>query len=303
MSDRLHTHYDNLKVARNAPPEVIRAAYKILAQKYHPDRNPGDAAAARAMKFINAAYEVLSDPDRRREHDEWIAANEADMARQSQAGKKDAHPHFPQGQTGGRPARAATSSRRRDSGEKPRGRAVTWGLIIAVLIGIYYLAMPTKKGPARVPYSSADPVQAESAPPAYAPPLLAPNGQPWPAAAGYVRDYPILSNRGLSTVTIDNTQSGTAIFGKLNHLAGSGWTSVRHFYIPAGQQFTLANVDAGHYDVRYMSLDTGSLSRTESFYLQEIPGYQSTQYNTLTMTIYKVRNGNMRTATISPAEF
>ena len=36
---KVRTHYDNLKVARNAPPEVIRAAYKALAQKYHPDRN------------------------------------------------------------------------------------------------------------------------------------------------------------------------------------------------------------------------------------------------------------------------
>ena len=32
----IRTHYDNLKVARNAPPEVIRAAYRVLAQKYHP---------------------------------------------------------------------------------------------------------------------------------------------------------------------------------------------------------------------------------------------------------------------------
>ena len=63
------THYDTLNVARNAPPEVIRAAYKVLAQKYHPDRNPGDAKAAEKMKAINAAYEVLSDAQKRREYD------------------------------------------------------------------------------------------------------------------------------------------------------------------------------------------------------------------------------------------
>lgn len=69
---KVHTHYDNLKVARDAPPEVIRAAYKSLSQKYHPDRNPGDPKASRNMAFINAAYRVLSDPARRRKHDEWI---------------------------------------------------------------------------------------------------------------------------------------------------------------------------------------------------------------------------------------
>lgn len=75
---RIHTHYDNLKVARNAPPEVIRAAYKILSQKYHPDRNGNSENAIRIIQIINTAYEVLSDPTKRREHDEWIARTEAE---------------------------------------------------------------------------------------------------------------------------------------------------------------------------------------------------------------------------------
>jgi DnaJ-class molecular chaperone len=73
---RIHTHYDNLKVARNAPAEVIRAAYKTLSQKYHPDRNPGPDAV-RVIQIINSAYEVLSDPVKRQEHDDWIAREEA----------------------------------------------------------------------------------------------------------------------------------------------------------------------------------------------------------------------------------
>lgn len=73
----VHTHYDNLKVARDAPPEVIRAAYKTLCQKYHPDRNKDSAEAIRVIQIINTAYAVLSDPVKRREHDEWIARAEA----------------------------------------------------------------------------------------------------------------------------------------------------------------------------------------------------------------------------------
>jgi curved DNA-binding protein CbpA len=73
---RIHTHYDNLKVARDAPPEVIRAAYKSLSQKYHPDRNGGSASANRIIQIINASYDVLSDPAKRREHDDWIGRNE-----------------------------------------------------------------------------------------------------------------------------------------------------------------------------------------------------------------------------------
>lgn len=86
---RTHTHYDNLKVARNAPPEVIRAAYKTLSQKYHPDRNPNNPDAIRIIKIINSAYEVLSDPRKRQEHDEWIAREEATHAKQA-----DAKPNF-----------------------------------------------------------------------------------------------------------------------------------------------------------------------------------------------------------------
>lgn len=73
---KIHTHYDNLKVARQAPQEVIRAAYKALSQKYHPDKNPGDEKAARIMAIVNTAYDTLSDPVRRKEHDDWIASEE-----------------------------------------------------------------------------------------------------------------------------------------------------------------------------------------------------------------------------------
>jgi DnaJ-class molecular chaperone len=73
---RLHTHYDNLKVTRDASTEMIRAAYKKLLQKYHPDRNPGDSEAARIMRIINSSYAVLADPIKRKKHDIWIAAQE-----------------------------------------------------------------------------------------------------------------------------------------------------------------------------------------------------------------------------------
>ena len=81
---RIHTHYDNLKVARNAPPEVIRAAYKTLSQKYHPDHNPSSPEAIRITQILNSAYEVLSDPVRRSAHDEWIANAEAQERKKQQ---------------------------------------------------------------------------------------------------------------------------------------------------------------------------------------------------------------------------
>ncbi|MNZ64603.1 Chaperone protein DnaJ [compost metagenome] len=72
------THYDNLQVAENASPEVIKGAYKYLSQKWHPDKNQDQRERAeRITRIINQAYEVLSDPERRRAHDRWIREQRA----------------------------------------------------------------------------------------------------------------------------------------------------------------------------------------------------------------------------------
>jgi curved DNA-binding protein CbpA len=69
--------YVLMGVGQAASKEEIHDAYRKLAKRYHPDLNPGDAAAERSFKEIAAAYELLSDPLERarfdREHDESIA--------------------------------------------------------------------------------------------------------------------------------------------------------------------------------------------------------------------------------------
>lgn len=72
--DATDTHYERLAVSRDAPPEVVRAAYKALSQKYHPDKNPGDSEAARVMTLLNQSYDVLMDPLRRAEYDASLDA-------------------------------------------------------------------------------------------------------------------------------------------------------------------------------------------------------------------------------------
>lgn len=61
-------YYTILQVNRYAEPEVIEAAYRRLAAKYHPDVNRAPEAAEK-MKRINAAYDVLSSPEKRRQYD------------------------------------------------------------------------------------------------------------------------------------------------------------------------------------------------------------------------------------------
>ena len=67
-------YYAILGILPTAEDVVIRAAYKALAQRYHPDRFQGSAEeATRRMKDLNEAYAVLSDPVRRKEYDEWFS--------------------------------------------------------------------------------------------------------------------------------------------------------------------------------------------------------------------------------------
>ena len=62
-------YYKILGVEKRASADDIKKAYRRLARKYHPDVNPGDKAAEARFKEINEAYEVLSDPDKRRKYD------------------------------------------------------------------------------------------------------------------------------------------------------------------------------------------------------------------------------------------
>src|SRR5712692_7805666 len=62
-------YYQLLGVPKDATPKAIKSAFRKLARQHHPDVNPGDKAAEEKFKSINEAYEVLSDPEKRKKYD------------------------------------------------------------------------------------------------------------------------------------------------------------------------------------------------------------------------------------------
>ena len=64
-------YYETLEVERTADESKLKAAFRKLAMKWHPDRNPGDAASEIRFKEINEAYEVLKDGDKRAAYDRF----------------------------------------------------------------------------------------------------------------------------------------------------------------------------------------------------------------------------------------
>ena len=64
--------YGLLGLPKEAPREDIRSAHRRLVREYHPDANPGDDSAEERFKEVQHAYEVLSDPRKRREYDEGL---------------------------------------------------------------------------------------------------------------------------------------------------------------------------------------------------------------------------------------
>ena len=71
MAEQKRDYYEVLGVEKNADDGAIKKAYRVLAKKYHPDMNPGDKEAEQKFKEASEAYAILSDPEKRRQYDQF----------------------------------------------------------------------------------------------------------------------------------------------------------------------------------------------------------------------------------------
>lgn len=344
-----HTHYDTLMVSRNASPEVIRAAFKSLSQKYHPDRN-SHPDADRIMQQFNEAYSVLSNPVERNKYDKQLSNHE----------QKFNENHQERNYRQFRDEMPSSTSKQRNNvvvinipdsisfnkikvsiidflfKAKPIFikifKFIFYTVILITLISIFFTYVndtyienaaedfsdaqrEVQNAAQELSDSEADPYISDTteslsnynnetqqvSSTSYK--THASNGELYPSSAGYVAGYPQLNNNGASILTVDNSQNTEAIFGKLYYLDELQDSAVRHFYIQGGGGLNLRNISPGYYDVRYKELENGYISKSEPFIIEEYEDYDGVRFSEITMTLYKVSNGNMQTYSIPESEF
>lgn len=114
------SHYDTLEVSPQASPEVIRAAYKSLMQRFHPDKHPGNGAMAERAGLITLAYDTVSDSARRSAYDQSLKA-----ARQTDSPSSQAAP--------GRSRPLRPSPRHAAAGQHS-AMAFFWGIVVVIVV-------------------------------------------------------------------------------------------------------------------------------------------------------------------------
>ncbi len=311
---KVHSHYENLKVARDAAPDAIRAAYRHLTRQHHPDRNPGSADAERIMAMVNVAYGVLSNPARRIEHDRWIAQAEAPVA----VPLRSRHTlHSPRAEPAASMAPdrdAATIARQRRFDRRLR-RAVAhlerfrvgYGLAgTAMIAGLVTAGVWLREESMAGLVTLAAPVVTAGAPPgvAYQRASAAPNGQPWPRQSGYVEGYAQAKAGGVSELVVDNTRNDADMFVKLVSLDGPNAAPARIFFVLARSRFTVSALSIGTYDLRYRNLTSGALARSTAFIVEEVVTAQGTRHvGSMQMALFAAGDGALRTYALGEAEF
>lgn len=351
LMDRIHTHYDNLKVTRNAPLEVIKAAYRAMAQKYHPDVNPLPGTD-HVMKLVNEAWTVLSDPIKRAEHDERIKNQEMDflIKKTPQPTTTSAHSkdYFSDASEGYKTAtpiwRRVINLKQMSFYKRPKQpRSVTLArvgiliIVVSFIFGILFLdinsavenpdktklanTLNTADEPKSINIQNkewwndaplAEPSDVKSATNSNGkialdfskPGTLIPSAQR--LNNGYLKGEKQSFSNGLSTFKIDNTNGSHDAEVRL-YLGGK---QLRSMFVRVGTAFTAEKLAAGTYKMRY-KMKIGDQDRAfqakEDFVLSqtrnETDNGISTRFSRMTVTLYKVKDGNLQTEEIPVASF
>jgi hypothetical protein len=324
----LRTHYDNLKVARDAPLEVIEAAYWKLMQRLRPDQNRGPGAK-RALRIVNAAYEVLSDPEKRQKHDMWIRGAEAfeggTVVRRLGLKLTGLVKHYP--------ATLTWRTQRMYLALKQKRMLVAMISVATALAYSYsefkvvdVSPQPRMASSVAVPQANLEPVpsnfSASMAPltgivgaPVIKPRIrdkpqstkkflkCALNEQRWPATSGYLPNGASPPENGESIISIDNSAGNFDAFVKLVVDPEGRKRSVAWIFVKARGYFTTAGLGPGAYALYFQDVASCAASRSPTFQLRQYDTSDAVHYSQYQITLYTRVDGNIHMRSIGQDEF
>ena len=245
---KIRTHYDNLKVARNAPQEIIRAAYKTLAQKYHPDKNIDKEESEKVMAILNRSFEILSNPETRKEHDIWITNQENSDKNQSSISSS-----------------GSSGSSYKDVETKKNN---FWIWYIFVFLLIFSLVKEYLSENNNAPVHSEKSRLSEI----YMRPKVAPNGFLWPNESAYLEGYPILRLGGNSRVNVNNDTNYDLYIKFISNKTDGDLLVLRHIYLPRNSSFIISDVKDDSYKLDILILDNGYILTSDELKANKFGG-------------------------------
>jgi hypothetical protein len=278
-------NYEVLNVPVNASKEKIQEACMALAMKNRlgNDRNSPDSREERLK--LAEAWRILTDPELRRTYDTKLGVY----------GNQPSAPRPPQDAV-----RKVLSTHLYELEKKPRASlsdiilaALRWNyrvrfLVVAtIVVSLFVHCTDSRNGESRQ----------------YTRPPLTPFGHEWPVQASYLEGAPVLETGGRSSILIGNSGNKHSVHVKLCSLFYSSRKAVRECYIPGGAAFTFRDVTAGTYEVRFQNLETGEVAKTKTFEVTENSHLSGSGYSVITITLYKVRDGNFHTERIASSDF
>lgn len=301
----MRTHYDNLKVSKDAPIEVIQAAYRSLAKKYHPDINKDNPDAARIMQIINSSYEILSDPQKRKEHDSWII-KETWRERAEATLKQNAQTKIS----------TPTQEVKKD---KKSFITKTIDLIFSIfsllrlgfgLCVIGFVAYAIISGIFKTSVSLTNNNNSQIIEPSKQKTFV--NSSNICDASVQNRKWPITPTifnqkdrrNGLSSLTLDNTRNNEDIYVRFTFEQDKNTSKfLRDVFIPAGNYAVLEKIPVGIYRVKTQNIKTGCVQISEPITIIERKITTGIEYSDNSLTFYPVINGNTHFSTLPASQF
>jgi hypothetical protein len=326
MAKDMKSHYDILGVSPHADFEVIKAAYRAMSQKYHPDLNGGGAAATAKMAEINHAWQVLSSPiEKSRYDDNLFAQAPVKHGLDEREDEEDNawEPHTSEVAANFVSERPAPPEKARYLGVFEYVAIGLFGLITAFVMlqnepapypkarsALDPSTAPTipmaPVSPARTHTVSSPPPSTNTAIPTVAAKTnAAPNGTPWPSAAGLIAGYRA-TDFGGSVINLANLTTLNAFYVKLINSSRGARSPSRYLYVGPNQQFSIVNVAPGKYWLEFQDIMTEKHYRTAEFSLSEgISAKDATrlQYTTVGFEFSRSGDGYLDTRQIPAREF